>query len=157
MGQRRCATTKPSLTLLIGLLKRTALKAEAHVGCCHGAHQGDGSRLPKMAVLLLGLPVEMNLSRAFVLPDSGSALCSCQLRLYADVEPRFRSLRWKGQEVCSLCHDSEPTIPLNRRQRWEAQADERLQGPREGTIASLSWSARRQAPTRVHLARVLNQ
>lgn len=64
MGERRRITTKPILTLLIGLLKRTALKAEAHVGCCHGAHQGDGSRLPKMAALLLGHPAEINLSGA---------------------------------------------------------------------------------------------
>lgn len=64
MGERRCTTTKPILTLVIGLLKRTALKAEACVGCCHGTHQGDGSRLPKMAVLLLGHPVEINLSGA---------------------------------------------------------------------------------------------
>lgn len=64
MAERRRTTTKPILTLLIGLLKRTALKAQAHVGCCHGAHQGDGSRLPKMAVLLLGRPAEINLSGA---------------------------------------------------------------------------------------------
>lgn len=63
MGERRRITTKPILTLLIGLLKRTALKAEALAGCCHGTHQGDGSQLPKMAVLLLGHPVEINLSR----------------------------------------------------------------------------------------------
>lgn len=64
MGEGRRITTKPGLTLLIGLLKRTVLKAEAHVGCCHGTHQGDGSSLPKMAVLLLGHPVEINLSGA---------------------------------------------------------------------------------------------
>lgn len=55
---------KPGLPLLIARLKRTALKAEAHVGCCHGTHLGDGSLLPKMAVLLLGHPVEINLSEA---------------------------------------------------------------------------------------------
>lgn len=49
---------------MIGRLKRTAQKAEAHVGCCHGTHLGDGSLLPKMAVLLLGHPVEINLSGA---------------------------------------------------------------------------------------------
>lgn len=54
----------PGLPLLIARLKRTALKAEAHVGCCHGTHLGDGSLLPKMAVLLLGHPVEINLSGA---------------------------------------------------------------------------------------------
>lgn len=64
MGERRRITTKPILTLLIGLLKRTAPKAQAHVGCCHGAHQGDGSRLSKMAVLLLGRPAEINSSGA---------------------------------------------------------------------------------------------
>lgn len=64
MAERRRITTKPGLTLLIGLLKRTALKAEAHIGCCHGTHQGDGSSLPKMAALLLGHPVAINLSGA---------------------------------------------------------------------------------------------
>lgn len=64
MAERRRLTTKPVLTLLIRLLKRTPPKAEARVGCCHGTHQGDGSRLPKMAVLLLGRPVEINLSGA---------------------------------------------------------------------------------------------
>lgn len=36
-------------------------KAEALVGCCHGTHLGDGSSLPKMAVLLRDQPVEINL------------------------------------------------------------------------------------------------
>lgn len=70
MAERRRITTKPGLTLLIGLLKRTALKAEAHVGRCHGTHQGDGSSLPKMAVLLLGRPAAMNLSGAPSFPPS---------------------------------------------------------------------------------------
>lgn len=56
---------KPGLSLLMGGLKRTARRAGAHVGCCHGTHQGDGSLLPKMAVLLYwARPVEINLSGA---------------------------------------------------------------------------------------------
>lgn len=51
-SKRRHTTEKPGLPLLIGRLKRTSLKAGAHVGCCHGTHQGDGSLLPKMALLL---------------------------------------------------------------------------------------------------------
>ena len=51
-SERRHITKKPGLPLLIGRLKRTALKAGAHIGCCHSTHLGDGSLLPKMAPLL---------------------------------------------------------------------------------------------------------
>lgn len=104
MGERRRITTKPILTLLIGLLKRTALKAEALAGCCHGTHQGDGSRLPKMVVLLLGHPVEINLSRGpsflnldLLLPAS----FICQNRAVVQVASVLRSGEGKENWVVS--------------------------------------------------------
>lgn len=112
MGERRRITTKPILTLLIGLVKRTALKAEAHVGCCHGTHQGDGSRHPKMAVLLLGHPVEINLSEApsFLNLDLLSAPASF---VYMP-EPSCSSCRFRSNEkqACSRQQCSVHQNPL---------------------------------------------